>query len=320
MKEFVQEFASLDYILDHCDKALLICHNNPDADSIGSVFALKKVLEQRNKEVVVVCNDPFPESLLPLIFFDLVSPKEVSLADFDVVIACDSPERGPFSEIQKNLSARQVSAFIDHHLGIELSADVIILDTERSSTCEIVYEFFEKRGISIDSSLATALLLGIMFDTGNFQHACTSNRVLEIASILLKKGAPLSKIIRIVSSNKNLSTLRLWGRAFEKMRIVEQTGMAVTAITQDDLAEFHAHQGETSQIANILSTIPGVKYGLVLHQKDAKTVRGSFRAQHFSDVDLSQLAKTFGGGGLRLASGFELPGVIKEKDGNWVVE
>lgn len=320
MTNFSKEFGSLRYVLSHAQSILLIAHSNPDADTVGSVIALEEFLLSKEKKVNIICNDPFPQCLSSLVSTDFSTPTSINLSTYDAVIACDSVERGPFAKIYDNLSEKQVSVLVDHHPFIELPADIRIIDDKRSSTCELLYEFFSEEKITINTKMATALLLGILFDTGNFQHPCTSTRVLEIASDLLKKGAPLQKILSVVSSDKKMPTLHLWGKAFGKMKIIEKTGMAVTALTQEDFSEFGSDQQETSQIANILSTIPGVRYGLVLHQKNENTVKGSLRAQEYAKVDVCALAKNFGGGGHRLASGFELPGVLKERNGAWIVE
>lgn len=320
MKEFVQEFSSLNYVLKNSDFTLLIAHNNPDADSVGATISLQEILLSQGKKVDIVCNNPFPKSLESVVSTNFISPKELSLEKYSAIIACDSVDRGPFRDLQKKLSEKQVTVLIDHHPDITVTADIILIDEKRSSTCELLYEFFFKQKIPINTKMATALLLGLLFDTGNFQHPCTSTRVLEIASDLLKKGAPLQKIIQVVSSNKKISTLHLWGKAFDKMRIIKETGMAVTALTKEDLDECGSEQQETSQIAQILSTIPGIRYGLVLYQKDKDTVRGSFRAQEYANVDVCALAKKLGGGGHILASGFEIPGLLQEREGIWVVE
>lgn len=320
MKNFSKRFASLNYVLRHAESILLIAHNNPDADTVGATVALQEFLFSQGKEVVITCNDIFPSALISLVQTHFYMPDKVDISRYDVVIACDSVERGPFSIFAPKLSGKQVSILVDHHQHIEIPADIRIIDDKRSSTCEILYEFFTQQEKEITVKMATALLLGILFDTGNFQHPCTTTRVLEISSDLLRKGAPLQKIISVVSSNRKMSTLHLWGKAFEKMKIFEKTGMAVTALTQNDFDQYGSDQQETSQIAQTLSTIPGVRYGLVLHQKDKHTVRGSFRAQENAQVDVCSLAKNFGGGGHRLASGFELPGTLIETNGTWIIE
>lgn len=320
MQKFSQEFSSLYYVLTRSESVLLIAHNNPDADTVGAVVSIKELLASWNKKVTIVCEDVFPSNLTPVLPDEFVLPEEVSLEKYDAILACDSVDRGPFEKIKKTLLEKQVTILIDHHPDITAEADIVIIDAKRSSTCEILYEFFVKNKIQISPRIATALLLGILFDTGNFQHPCTSTRVLEIASDLLKKGAPLQKIISVVSSNKELSTLHLWGKAFDKMKIIKRTGMAVTALTEDDFNECGSSRQETAQIAQILSTIPGVRYGLVLHQKNSRTIRGSLRSQESSAVDVCAIAKQFGGGGHIFASGFEIPGRIEEKQGVWFVQ
>lgn len=320
-QKFKKELASLAYVCKKADNILLIAHSNPDPDTVGANAALKYVLENGGKHVDIVCRDPFPEILKPVLSLEFLPLDKISLKEYDAIIASDSVERGPFEELQQKAPKKTVTALIDHHPQIALEGDITIIDEKVSSASEIVYEFLLSQKFPIDTPAAAALLLGILHDTGNFQHPCTSTRVLDISSDLLKRGAPLQKIITMISANRHLSTLRLWGKALNKTKIHKKKRFAVTAITEKDFKECGAKAEEISQIAQTLSTIPDIDFGLVLHQKDPKLVRGSLRAQGHSKADLNELAKQFGGGGHRLASGFELAGVLKELPGNrWVVE
>ena len=88
--------------------------------------------------------------------------------------------------------------------------------------------------------MATMLLMGILFDTGGFQHGGVSPQVMEIASELMKKGAPLSKISQTIFTNKSIGAMKLWGKAFEKAKFHKETGMLVTAVTQSDIEDCSA--------------------------------------------------------------------------------
>lgn len=320
-QHFKKEFSSLHYVCNKADRILLIAHSNPDPDTVGSVAALKYFLEKSGKHVDITCRDPFPEILTPLLSLTFIQPENIHLNTYDAIIASDSVERGPLKDFQNTIRKNVVTILIDHHLQIDVDGDIRIIDSTLSSSSEIMYEFFLVKRIPIEKQTANALLLGILFDTGNLQHPCTSTRVLEICSNLLKGGASLQKIVSIISANKKLSTLKLWGRALNKTRYYKKLGYAVTTITEKDFQECDAQPEEVPQIAQVLSTIPGIEFSLVLQQSTPNTVRGSLRAQHHSKANLCELAKKFGGGGHRLASGFELSGILRELPGNkWVVE
>ncbi|EKE18711.1 MAG: hypothetical protein ACD_9C00256G0001, partial [uncultured bacterium] len=161
--------------------------------------------------------------------------------------------------------------------------------------------------------------IGILSDTGNFQHANTSSRVMEISSDLMKKGASVSKIIEATFANKKLSTLKLWGRAFEKAKINPLNGLITTVLTEADIEECNASTEDIGQVASILNTVPGTKFSLVLSQRDKGIIKGSLRSEEYKGVDVSQIAHQFGGGGHKLASGFEVKGKIIETESGWEI-
>jgi bifunctional oligoribonuclease and PAP phosphatase NrnA len=318
MKNFTTEFNSLSYVIKKSQRLLLFAHNGPDGDTAGSVLALKEYLLSIGKEVDIACNEPLPTFLESLTAFKFKSPESLDLKSYDAVIASDSVERG-FQTILPTLPEKTATVIIDHHPDINLSADIIILDAKSSSACELVYEYFASQEIHITKNIATYLMIGVLSDTGNFQHSNTSARVLEISSDLMKKGASFSKIIEATFANKKLSTLKLWGIAFEKAKINPKNGLITTVLTQQDIEQCNATTEDIGQVASILNTVPGTKFSLVLSERDNGTIKGSLRSEQYKGVDVSEIAHLFGGGGHKLASGFEVKGQIKETATGWEI-
>ena len=320
MKGFTSEFNTLNYIIDGSKEILLIAHSRPDGDTVGSVLALEEYLLSLNKNVDITCFDPFPEYLKIFLKdkdkFKL--PTQLELKKYDSVIACDSVERG-FDKIKSELSENQVTIIIDHHPDISIESDVKIIDPEFSSVCEIVHNFLVFNEARITPTIATYLLTGILSDTGNLQHSNTTAEVMSIASSLIKKGASVSKIMSTVFSNKKISTLKLWGRAFEKAKINKKNMMIATVLTKEDIETCNASSDDIAQIASILNTVPGTSFALILSQRDNNTVKGSLRSEEYKGVDVSQIAHRFGGGGHKLASGFEIKGKIIEEKNGWKI-
>lgn len=318
MKRFATEFRNLKYIVGSAKSVLLVAHSRPDADTVGANVALKEYLLGLGKTVDIVCYNPFPDYLANLFVHEFQAPDQVDWSAYDAVIAADSVDRG-FDRMAGNLTEQHMVVLLDHHPDIETTGDVVIIDAMYSSTCELLFDYFEYANVTITLRMATALLTGILGDTGNFQHSCTTPRVMEIASILMRKGAPLSKIVDSVFTNKKISTLKLWGRAFVKAKVNQKNGMIASALTQADIAECGASTDDVNQVATILNTVPGTKFSLVFFQQDDKTVKGSLRSEEGKGVDVSAIAHQFGGGGHRLASGFEMLGKIVETETGWVV-
>lgn len=318
MRSFQDEFKSLLYILTKSSRVLLFAHSRPDADSVGANAALAQYLRELGKECRIACYDPYPDALKSLHEETFYHPDQLNLMEFDAVIACDSVDRG-YHLLAPHIPAHVATVLVDHHPDITVSGDVVIIDTAFSSSCEILYLFFQSNSLSISKHVATLLLMGILFDTGGFQHSNVSPRVMNIASELVKLGAPLSKITQTIFSHKNISALRLWGRAFEKARLNPKNGMIVTAITHDDFAACEASPDDIYQVASILSAVPDAKFALVLSERENNIVRASLRSSERHLVDVAAIAKQFGGGGHKLASGFELPGKITETANGWQI-
>lgn len=318
MPKFSQEFKTLSYAIEESDNILLFAHSRPDSDTIGAVLSLREYLKNKGKNVDIACFDPYPDYLKILSPDRFSFPDQLDIPKYKLIIAADSVERG-YQKILEKISENQVTALIDHHPDITIKGDINIIDPNYSSVCEILYDFFENSGIEINRATATYLLMGILWDTGMFQHSNTTPRVMEIASILMKKGAPLSKIVQASFTNKNISTLKLWGRAFEKARINSKNGMIVSVLTKKELEECGAGTEDIAQVAGILNTVPGTKFSLILSERDQDTIKGSLRSEVYKGVDVSKIAANFGGGGHKLASGFEIKGKIIETKDSWKI-
>lgn len=318
MKNFDQEFNTLSYIIQNSKRILLFAHSGPDGDTAGSVLALKEYLESLGKTADIACLDPIPPFMETLTDHIFHSPTALDLKSYDAAIGADSVERG-FQSIIPELAEKTVTVIIDHHPDITITADVVIIDSQCSSTCELIYEYLVSQNAKISKNEATYLMIGILSDTGNFQHANTSSRVMEISSDLMKKGASVSKIIEATFANKKLSTLKLWGRAFEKAKINPANGLITTVLTQKDIEECSATTEDIGQVASILNTVPGTRFSLVLSERENGVIKGSLRSEQYKGVDVSEIAHLFGGGGHKLASGFEVKGKIIETPTGWEI-
>ncbi len=318
MPKFSQEFHTLNYVINESEQVLLVAHTSPDGDTTGAVLALKEHIKNLGKIADIACFDPYPDFLAALSEERFEFPDHLALEKYNLVIGCDSVERG-FEKITTRLKENQVTAIIDHHPDITIRADINIIDARYSSVCEIIYDFLNASHAKINRKTATALMIGILDDTGMFKHANTTAKVKEIASDLMKKGAPIGKIVEATFVNKDIATLKLWGRAFEKAKINQENGMIISVLTQKDLEECEAGSEDIAQVAGILNTVPGTKFSLILSERDGGVIKGSLRSEEYKGVDVSQIAAQFGGGGHKLASGFEVHGKIVETADGWEI-
>jgi len=318
-KNFQQAYKEMEYVLRHAKKVLLFAHMSPDPDTLGANLALKEHLLDCGREVDIVCFDEFPRYLKKLFpFAEMKTPSQIDMAAYDVVIACDSVDRG-FHLVREQCQEEQVVILIDHHPEIQVTGDITAIDAEYSSSCELVFDLFEFMRVPLTPSLATPLLMGLMADTGNFQHSTTTSRVLEIASKLIQAGAALEHITETLFGNKNTAVLKLWGKAFVRAKINQKNGMVISVLTQEEIEECQPSMDDIKQVASLLNTVPQTNFALLFAQLNEDTIKGSLRSESYKGVDVSAIARQFGGGGHRLSSGFEIHGKIQETSFGWEI-
>ncbi len=322
-KTFKNEFRQVQYVFEHAKRVLIIAHTRPDPDAAGSVVALKLYLERNYNCVVTLgCFSPFPDFLKSVLGDHVfVSPEDLKddLRSYDVAIGCDSVDRG-FAQVVAQLSDDCVTLAFDHHHDISLETDISLIDPLYASTTELLYRFFVYDHGIIDQQIATSLLTGIIGDTGVFQHANTSQRVLEVSANLVSKGASVGHIVRESFANQRIDTLNLWGRALERARFFEESGIVTTILTSEDTIKRQPTGEEVKEVATILTNAPSVKAAIIIFQTGHNLIKASLRAQKGAMIDVSEIAHKFGGGGHQLAAGFEIPGRITTlPNGGWEI-
>jgi len=305
------------------NRVVLVTHRHPDGDALGSTLALKRALESVGKQVVAVCHDapPYVFRFLPGLeaFSDQFNPIE---GDLVITLDCGDINRTGFPEAMRLLGGDQGSLInIDHHQRNDLQklATINLVSTDASSASELVYEFLTVEHLPIDKATATNILAGIYNDTGGFRHSNTTPRVLEIASTLLLAGGRLRDITRHVANVRSATALKLWGIALERIRYHEPLGVVASVITRHDFELCDALPEDIAGAVNLINHVPEAKVALLCIEPSIGLIKASLRTE-LNSIDVARVANLFGGGGLKKAAGFSIPGTIAfDADGTWRV-
>jgi len=293
-------------VLQEASHILLVPHQNPDGDAIGSVGALAEYLiNQLQKKVDIFCLTAVPPSLHFVPHSHLVSSDELiwQVKTIDTILVVDSGDLR-YAGINKFVKSHQAQIInIDHHPTNDNYGHINLINPSASSTAEIIFDFFQANNLKLNKQIATALLTGILTDTGNFTNGATSMRALNIASSLLKSGARIREINQWTLKNNTIDILKLWGIVLNRLEYDANKDLAYTYLTQADYKKFNLDEKEVEGISNFMNTVGGVKMGLFLKETTDGKIKGSFRTT-YDDVDVSVLAKQFGGGGHKKAAGF----------------
>ena len=296
------------------ENILLICHINPDGDAIGSQLALYHYLKARGKNVGLMAPNYLQEFLKWMNGADLINifikdrkkcRKLIVEADLIVMLDFNQSNRlGEAEDLVIVSNARKV--VIDHHLGPGSFADLIISEPSKCSTSEIVHELVcEMNGIQfISRPYAEALYVGIITDTGNFEHGSYSSRTFRIVADLLDSGIEKGKILNLIYNNFSSDRIRLLGYALNKrMVVIPEYKTAYIFLSKDDLKEYNHVKGDTEGFVNMPLSIKGINFSALFIEKDG-FIKLSFRSKgQFPSNEFA--AQYFSGGGHLNASGGE---------------
>ena len=313
--------------IEQSQHIMLVQHQKPDGDTAGSSLGMSHYLDAIGKPHTVFCIDPLPESLHFLPGREKVVNDEYhwspDVAQFDLVMVFDGGDLG-YVGVKDYIDTLRAAEHpfkivnIDHHATNTNYGDINLVVRNGSSTCEIVSGLLQWRG-ALSKKASECLLTGLITDTGHFMNLATTGSSVDAAADLLKRGVNLPDLSKRTMNNRSLATLRMWGKALERL---QQTpyGLVYTVLTQEDLAAAEADGSEgMSNFLNSLDQETEAKVILVLTQKDETTIKGSFRTTR-PEIDVSKLAQAFGGGGHKKAAGFAITGkLVQKKDGSWMI-
>ena len=311
LAKYTKEFSEQ---LDSSDKILIISHINPDGDAIGSQLALYQYLTYKGKKVGMMCPNNIQEFLKwmegsgEIKVFIRNRKKCIRLIEeADLIIMVDFNQPGRLGEAEKHvMGSSAVKVIIDHHLSPHDIARLLISDPTMCSTSELVHEIITLMNGEpfINKSYSEAIYVGIITDTGNFEHGAYTGRTFRIAAQLIESGIEKERIIDVVYNNFSAARMKLLGFAlYKRMTVLEEYGTAYIVLTKNDLLEFNHAKGDTEGFVNLPLSIKGIKFSVLFIEKD-NFVKLSFRSKGNFPVN-EFAAKYFSGGGHLNASGGE---------------
>ncbi|MEK7721988.1 MAG: bifunctional oligoribonuclease/PAP phosphatase NrnA, partial [Elusimicrobiota bacterium] len=303
------EFKRLEDLIVNSGTFFLAGHLNPDGDTIGSMLAIASVLKRLGKKVRMFSQDPVPENLRFLPHAKNIRsrlPSASARFDAAILLECSNPARGGNLEPVLKRAAKVVN--IDHHKTSEFYGDINIVEPYSSSTAEIVYRLFYNMNVKVTRREASCLYTGIVTDTGRFHFPATSPRTLEVASRLLETGFKFSRVNDLLYATKTCEGLKILGRALDSLEMKAGGKLAVFTVKASDFKELGARSEHTENVINFGLMPPGVKVAVMFREEDDR-IGVTFRSR--GHLDVSVVAKTFGGGGHRNASGCRIKGTLQ---------
>lgn len=298
-------------------KIFITPHKSPDGDALGASIALAVALTRAGRDVVLACVDPVPETFQFLPGSERFV-REINPTEIDLVITVDAGDLKQLGWEKRHpelFDGSRTVIKIDHHPFAQDFGDLKLVFTEAPASCFIMTTLFDALGLAIRPDMATCLLNGLYTDTGSFKHSNTSPEVLRMAAYLMKKGANLPVISKTVFRNTPVSTMRLWGRVLETLKLTKND-VALAVALEKDFAETSAKIEELQGVVDYVNAVPEAKFSLLLSER-GNQIKASLRTKR-DDVNVAKIASIFGGGGHVKAAGFAVPGKL-EKEEVWKI-
>lgn len=282
------------------ENIVILAHEAPDGDAIGSALAMCLALRNMGKNAVILMKD-FPENFLFLPGVAYI--KEASeIEKYDMAIALDCPNiKRIVEDFIPYFENADVKVEIDHHNKNDMFGDYNVVNHVSPATCQILVSSFEYMGIEITKEIGTCLLCGIITDTNGFRNSNITTESFEFASWALEKGINLSKVYMQSMLTMSRSKFEAQKLAMQRLEFFEDGKITFTYMTKVDDNEIGVKPGEHDGIVEIGKSIEGVEVSIFMYEKKDKGFKLSLRSNEY--VNVSEVCLTFGGGGHIKAAG-----------------
>jgi phosphoesterase RecJ-like protein len=289
------------------DKLVVVTHENPDGDALGSMLATTLGLEAIGKDVVMYLagSAPLPAEYGFLDMDGLVRAVPADVGD-RVLVAVDCANERRIGEDSSVVTDAAVVLNVDHHHDNGRFGDVDLIVDEASSTAEIVRDLLRVLDVPLTPEIAQALYVGLVTDTGRFQYTNTTPKALRLAAELVESGANVHDVFRHVYETVQFAKLKLLARALERAQLFEGGRLVISYLLKDDFAQVGAEEPYSEGIIDQLRSVEGSEMVALIREPpraDGPARRISLRSSH-DEVDVSAIAREAGGGGHRQAAGF----------------
>ncbi len=284
---------------------LLLTHQRPDGDALGSMLGLSHMLRAAGKKTYPVLSEGISSVFRYLPGSGDIRPELPSAFDICILLDCADSER---ISVPDGTPTRAPELIIDHHVTNGRFAAINLVDPAATATSELIVDLAEGLGLSIPPEAAICLLAGVVTDTLGFRTPNTGLHTLDVVQRLMRDGGSLPETVDRSLHRRSFAAARYWGAGLSRL---EREGELVwTSLTLEDRRAAGYPGRDDADLVNILSSIEGQSATVIFIEQDGGKIKVSWRVG--SGLDVTGLAASFGGGGHPAASGASLEGSLEE--------
>ena len=296
-------------------RVLVTTHTKPDGDACGCVLAMTEALRAQGKTVQPLYLSPLPQwynflsdEKVPVLRQDM-QVEDLAAGSYDLIVILDTNSFSQLPHIEPFL--RQTDApilVIDHHATSDSIGKVEVVDPTAGAAGLVLLDLLSRLGWPITQRMAKCLFVAIATDTGWFQFNNTDSRVYRRTADLIDLGVEPADIYDKLYQNVSYERFSLMLKMLSRLELHFDGRYAVQHILQDDFVETGASYEDTENLINECQRIGSVVVSSLLVELKDGRVRGSLRSR--GQIDVSEIAAKFGGGGHKKAAGTFLPGPL----------
>ncbi len=302
---------TLDEILKQIQKAekiVILTHESPDGDAVGSSLAMKLIVEKLEKTADVI----IPEYSRLFNFLpsaeEIMTDSEIKNYDLAISVDCATLKRMAKKEYFENAKSTIV---IDHHGSNTMYGDLNYVNPVSPACCEVLAGMLKYYEIDITKDIGTCLMTGIITDTGGFRHVGITPETFEFTADLIRLGVDVPDIYKRTLNTKTRANFELSKRVMDRMGILEDGKVTFTYMNKKDEEEVGAEPGDHEGLVEIGRDIEGVEVSIFIRQKEnEEAYKISMRSGN--KVNVSDICFLFGGGGHPRAAGALIQGNVEQ--------
>jgi bifunctional oligoribonuclease and PAP phosphatase NrnA len=295
--------------LRSAEKLIVVTHENPDGDALGSLVAMRAILTATGKDCIAFISErdlPLPQEYR---FLDLDGALSTPPEDLEqrtiVFVDCGNLERNPAEALQRP-GMRIID--IDHHHDNTRFGTVNLVVPEASCTAEIVWDLMHGLGVTPSLTTAEAMYVGLITDTGRFMYENTGVPAHLMAGELIEAGVDVHEIYRRIYEGVPYGKLALLARGLANVERYDEGRLTVTALSARDFSEADAEESYSEGVIDHLRAVKGTAVAALVRDRIGNADQEGQRkvSLRASDdrIDVSAIARAQGGGGHRQAAGF----------------
>jgi len=282
-------------------------HARPDGDAIGSSLAMAYALRHLGKEVRVVSRDPAPPPFetCPGVGDIIVTDRVDDPGDAVIVMECGDLSRPGISGLERGYVIN-----IDHHAGNAMYGTLNWFDVSAAACGEMVFDLIGALGVPLTLAIATHVYVAVLTDTGGFHFSNITPRTFDICRACVEAGVNPPAIARAVYDSNRLGRVRLFGAVLNDMQTDAAERVATLRVTRQMAADCGATYEDTEGLINFPLTVTTIVAVVFFKENADDDWRVSLRSK--GDVDINAVAREFGGGGHKNASGCGVRGTFEQ--------